>query len=124
MINILHNQSSGSCSACFSTLYTLSAILINYGAPFQQRVPLCLHSLILSSPLVLCPQPVKGAKIKTLLILVPEILNNHRPISNLPFISKVLEDTHLTDDLSSKRGFSVDKILCTFFLVWLVATHT
>ena len=78
--------------------YTLNAKLIT-GL-------LCSLSLILP-PLIACPQPVKGAKIKILLNLVPEILNNHRPKS--PFISKVLEDAHLTDERSSERV-----VLCAF----------
>lgn len=82
--------------------YTLNAKLIT-GL-------LCSLSLILP-PLIVCPQPVKGAKIKTLLILVPEILNNHGPKS--PFISKVLEDTHLTDERFSKRGSCVHSPITT-----------
>lgn len=48
----------------------------HYGVPFQQWVPLCSLSLILLSALEQCPGHFKGAKIKNLLILFHQIVNN------------------------------------------------
>ena len=82
---------------------------------FKELLPLLLHSFLVITKKSLAsgsmPSAFKIAFIKPLLKipnLDPLVLNNYRPVSNVPFMSKILEKAvadQLTTHLSQNRLF-------------------
>uniref|UniRef100_A0A8C7XI96 Reverse transcriptase domain-containing protein n=1 Tax=Oryzias sinensis TaxID=183150 RepID=A0A8C7XI96_9TELE len=103
---IITRLSSSTC--CLDVLPTrfLNSVLNSVLPPITQIVNMSLQSGIF-------PEALKTAVIKPLLKksgLDPTVLNNYRPISNLPFLGKVLEKVvyqQLTDFLLLNNSFDV-----------------